>query len=371
MNIKDKLTLCNCVTFSRILIIFFLIYFAYVKELLIFSILFYVAAASDYIDGPISRKQNNSSKFGSDLDYSADKIIAFLSFFFVYLFKPEIIMDNKIPYFILITIIILHEMAFKFKNKNKIMLHTNSARIFIGYYYASLPIIFLLDSYRPLFYLSIFLGSWSIAEMTILGYAKKELTLEVKSILKDKYDPFYYLTYAFPMKALLFPFMAYFVYLGEYGLFIFSFYIASFLDFIDGGLIHRIVRSNPIALRINEVLDNYFIIAFVSILLVFRAYLYEMDTLYLYGLIFIMAIFLIINLQKRYSIIEDNSTVNRLFLIVTYALLPLPIVMPYLKLVLLAIIALGLFSIAYHFTSYIFYGKSGSEYPSPLPEQLN
>ena len=371
MNIKDKLTLCNYVTFFRILMVFFLIYFAYVKELLIFSILFYVAAVSDYIDGPISRKQKNSSKFGNDLDYSADKIIALLSFLFVYLFKPEIIMDNKLPYLILITIIIFHEMIFQVKIKNKIMLHTNAARIFIGYYYASLPLVLLLDSYRPLFYLSIFLGSWSIGEMAIMGYTKKDLTYEAKSLFKDKYDPFYYLTYAFPMKTMLFPFMTYFIYLGEYGLFIFSFYIASFLDFIDGSLINRIVRSNPIALRINEFMDNYFIIAFVSTLLVFRSYIPEMNSLSLYGLIFIIAIFLIINLQKRYSIIEDNSTVNRLFLIVTYALLPLPIVMPYLKLVLLAIIALGLFSIAYHFTSYIFYGKSSSEYPSPLPEQLN
>lgn len=371
MEIKDKLTLCNYITFSRILIIFFLIYFAYMKQLLIFSILFYVGSASDYIDGPISRKQKNSSEFGGNLDYSADKIFFLLSFLVIYLFRPEIIMDNKIPCLILITIIILHNLVSRFKNKNKIKLHIHSGKIFIGYYYCALPIILLLESYQPLFYLCILLGSWSIGEMTILEYTRKDLTPDVKSLFNKKYDLFYYLIYSFPMKAMLFPFMMYFIYLGEYSLFLFSFYIASVLDYIDGDITNRILKSDHICLKINQILENYFIVGFISTLIVFRSYLYKMEALSIYGLIFIISIFLIITLQKRYSIIEDNNTLYRIFLIVNFALIPMSIVLSYPKIILLIIILLGLFTIAYHFTKYLVYGKSSSEYPSPFPEKLN
>jgi phosphatidylglycerophosphate synthase len=371
IKIRDKLSLSNNITILRVLTILLLVYFAYNKQLLIFSILFYFCSASDYIDGPISRKNNSSSEFGSNLDYSADKILFLLSFLFIYLFRPEIILENIIVYILLIAIIISHNLVSHFKNKNKIKLHTNSGKIFIGFYYCSLPIILYLDSYRPLFYLCIILGSWSIGEMTILEYTRKDLSPEIKSLFNRKHDPFYYLINAFPMKAMLIPFIIYFIYLGEYSLFILTYYISLILDYTDGPYIKRILQSDPICVTINNFLNKYFIIGFLSALLVIKPPAYEMGAVYVYGFSSIILISLILNIQERYFFTREKNHLNSGFLVATYLLLPLSIILPTPRMFLGIVILIGILNIAYVFTLYAFYGKDSSKYASPVLEQSN
>jgi|TARA_A100001015_G_scaffold239947_1_gene273476 CDP-diacylglycerol--glycerol-3-phosphate 3-phosphatidyltransferase len=77
----------NIISFSRIFLIFPIIFFILIGEMYISLALFLLGCLTDYFDGLVSRIYNQESIFGANLDLLADKIFVcclmiFLSFHF-------------------------------------------------------------------------------------------------------------------------------------------------------------------------------------------------------------------------------------------------------------------------------------------------
>ncbi len=74
-SFKEKIP--NCLTFSRIAIIPFLVIAYFTEEGLktVTSTLFIIACISDYLDGYLSRRWNVQTKFGELMDPIADKLV--------------------------------------------------------------------------------------------------------------------------------------------------------------------------------------------------------------------------------------------------------------------------------------------------------
>lgn len=74
----DKINIANCLTVSRIALVFpivVLLYFPSLWTCWIAAALFCVASFTDYLDGAIARRTNMVSTFGKFLDPLADKLL--------------------------------------------------------------------------------------------------------------------------------------------------------------------------------------------------------------------------------------------------------------------------------------------------------
>ena len=65
----------NIITFLRILVTPFLVFFIFQNNKIVFIVLLLLAAATDFLDGYIARKFNVASKSGVIFDAAADKIL--------------------------------------------------------------------------------------------------------------------------------------------------------------------------------------------------------------------------------------------------------------------------------------------------------
>ena len=89
--IKEMRKLPNLITSVRLFLIPVLFFFAYTKNLTLFTVFFYICGLSDQIDGIVARKLNMCSKFGNNLDSFADELYYYLGLIFLYMIKPSVI----------------------------------------------------------------------------------------------------------------------------------------------------------------------------------------------------------------------------------------------------------------------------------------
>ena len=93
------MTISNKITITRICLIPVMIIFALIPSLnqnnlfwsittgqLIFTIVFIIAAASDFLDGYLARKRDEITTFGKFLDPIADKLLVLAGFLFLLVF---------------------------------------------------------------------------------------------------------------------------------------------------------------------------------------------------------------------------------------------------------------------------------------------
>lgn len=191
--ISELKTLPNMITSIRFILAPFLIYFAYTKEILIFSILFYVCGISDYIDGPIARRYNLTSELGSFLDNVADELLLLSGLFFIYLIKPEIMIDNILAFVIFLSLYAIERILFFGLHKGKPRLHLYSGKTFVRAFYIFLPVMFYVVNYLPFLYLILSLGGITLIEQSIIYIKYKEIDIEIKSLVNPKYNPFSYI----------------------------------------------------------------------------------------------------------------------------------------------------------------------------------
>jgi len=80
--------MANYLSFSRIFLIAPILFFLFLDYKNLAFILFVIASITDYLDGYVARKYNQSTAFGSSLDLLADKLlIVSLLIWFVYYFS--------------------------------------------------------------------------------------------------------------------------------------------------------------------------------------------------------------------------------------------------------------------------------------------
>lgn len=357
----NKFSMANSITYLRFILIFFLIYFAYNKNLLAFSIVFYTCGISDYLDGPISRRMKSASELGSHLDFMADGILFVLSFLFIYLIKPEIYTNNRIAYSIFFLAFLFERIIFVLKNRGRSRIHTYSAKLFIGFYYFFLPIIFFLDSYRVLLYILLMLGSWAFIELSLLYLLYPDGNSDMKSIFSDSNNPSYFIA-TLPMRIILLPFLLYFIYISQYILFLLGFFISVLLDFVDFSFIKRIKADAPNQRIIYQFANDYYII----ILLIFamlNELSFHLPSIFLYELIVLIAIMLIKKSISKNLKADKIIVSEKIFLFTTYAFLPLIIALRNHNVLLTLIILAVLFSIIQYFTQARHVGSDSNRSP--------
>ena len=85
---KQLLLIPNILTLSRIFLIFPSIYFLEKSEFLIASLLILIVLLTDFFDGYLARKLNQTSYLGAILEPVADKLVVIA--FFTYLFLDQV-----------------------------------------------------------------------------------------------------------------------------------------------------------------------------------------------------------------------------------------------------------------------------------------
>jgi len=88
----NKFTIPNMISFLRIILIPFIIYFLTMKsvEYLIYALaLFMLASFTDFVDGWLARKLKQESEFGKFIDPIADKFLVIASLFAIITIDPE------------------------------------------------------------------------------------------------------------------------------------------------------------------------------------------------------------------------------------------------------------------------------------------
>lgn len=183
----------NIITSIRFVLAPFLLYFAFTKELFLFTVLFYICAISDYIDGPIARRFNLTSELGSFLDNLADELLLLSGLAFMYLLKSEIMLDNLAIFVVFLSIYVVERILFYRLHNGKPRLHLYSGKTFARAYYLFLPVMFFVNDYRPFLYLILSLGTITLIEQSVIYLKYKEIDTEMKSIINPKYNPLSYI----------------------------------------------------------------------------------------------------------------------------------------------------------------------------------
>ncbi|NMC59339.1 MAG: CDP-alcohol phosphatidyltransferase family protein [Candidatus Methanofastidiosa archaeon] len=191
--LKELKSLPNMITSIRFILTPFLIYFSFTKNLLLFSILFYVCGISDYIDGPIARRYKLTSELGSFLDNVADEMLLLFGLLFIYLIKPTIIIDNIMAFVIFLSLYAIERLLFFGLHKGKPRLHLYSGKTFVRAFYVFLPVMFYVNTYSPLLYLILGLGAVTLTEQSIIYIKFKKIDVEMKSLINPKYNPLSYI----------------------------------------------------------------------------------------------------------------------------------------------------------------------------------
>lgn len=191
--INELKSLPNMITSIRFILAPFLLYFSYKNELFLFTVLFYVCGISDYIDGPIARRYNLTSELGSFLDNVADELLLLFGLIFIYLLKPEIIMDNILIFAIFLTLYAIERVLFFGLHKGKPRLHLYSGKTFVRAFYIFIPVMFFVNNYRPFLYLILLLGVVTLIEQSVIYLKYKKIDPEIKSFINPRYNPLSYI----------------------------------------------------------------------------------------------------------------------------------------------------------------------------------
>ncbi len=191
--INELKSIPNMITSIRFVLAPFLLYFAFTNELFLFTILFYVCAISDYIDGPIARRFNLTSELGSFLDNLADELLLLSGLAFMYLLKPEIMTDNILVFAVFLAIYAFERILFYGLHNGKPRLHLYSGKTFARAYYLCLPVLFYVNNYKPFLYLILALGAITLIEQSVIYLKYKEIDPEIKSFINPKYNPLSYI----------------------------------------------------------------------------------------------------------------------------------------------------------------------------------
>ena len=148
-------------------------------EMAIFYVVYFACVVSDFIDGPIARRTNSTSNFGSLMDSVADIVLALVV---LVIFIP--ILDLQ-PWMFAMIAIVLSVRALSFgigfvKYRTFTMLHTYSTKV-AGAFLGLFPILlFLFD--LPITITFLFIGALlSGLEELAITIRSKELDRNIKS----------------------------------------------------------------------------------------------------------------------------------------------------------------------------------------------
>ena len=182
MRLFEELKLLpNQITLIRIVLIPFLVYFAYREELVLFLVLYIIASLSDLFDGLAARKMGISSEFGSIFDASADMLLVFTMIPVLYFLAPAILSKYLMVIGVIIAMALVRILivAIKFKGKAALHLYTGKASMVALFFGMLLLLLTGIDYLIVCFLVLVILDL--IEEIAIM-LTRATLDLDTKSI---------------------------------------------------------------------------------------------------------------------------------------------------------------------------------------------
>jgi phosphatidylglycerophosphate synthase len=143
-----------------------------------------LALATDLIDGPIARRMNQTSRFGSKFDSLADQILQLSAIAWVLLLMPEIFIDNPLASALAIATYLASLIVgiLKFKRIANLHLHLSKASGLV--LYAFLIHAFLAGRYSPILFAFASAGFvMSSAETLLLQLLHSKVDEHIGSLL--------------------------------------------------------------------------------------------------------------------------------------------------------------------------------------------
>lgn len=121
---KENLTVPNFLSLCRILFIPLLLYFVHNEMRLAFMISYLLVALTDFFDGKVARKFNQTSDIGKTLDSFCDLVFYLSTAYYIYKLYPHQLTPNLPLLYALIAIIALSFIVSLVRIKKPMMLHT-------------------------------------------------------------------------------------------------------------------------------------------------------------------------------------------------------------------------------------------------------
>jgi phosphatidylglycerophosphate synthase len=121
---KENLTVPNLLSISRILFVPLLLYFVHKEMRLAFMISYLLIALTDFFDGKIARKFNQTSDLGKSLDSFCDIIFYLSTVYYIYKLYPHQLKPNLPLLYVLLGIVALSFIVSLIRLKKPMMLHT-------------------------------------------------------------------------------------------------------------------------------------------------------------------------------------------------------------------------------------------------------
>jgi phosphatidylglycerophosphate synthase len=126
---REILNIPNSLSLSRIILLPLLFLLTFLKMDYLFLISYIVIGSTDYFDGKIARKFNQTSEFGKTIDSVADLFFYLGTLAFVYFWFPDIV-DGNITMLIIFFVFFISSFAVSWIKLGKpILMHTNLLRL--------------------------------------------------------------------------------------------------------------------------------------------------------------------------------------------------------------------------------------------------
>ena len=122
MNLATRLTVL------RIMLSALLYPLAYYQQRLLFIVIFFIAAATDLLDGYLARRYKQSSEEGAKLDTFADQFMLVSCAYYAYYLEPEIVWHSAYPYVVGLWIVLNNIVCWN-KHKRLANFHLYSAKL--------------------------------------------------------------------------------------------------------------------------------------------------------------------------------------------------------------------------------------------------
>ena len=128
-----------------------------------------VCGVSDWLDGWVARRWNQTSAVGAKFDSIADQLLLISAVFWVGLLRPELFLDNPVAVFLALTVYLLSLAVGLIKFRRVANLHLKLSQVTAYVLYALLIHTFLAPQYSPiLFWVAWLMFTLSSSETLIL-----------------------------------------------------------------------------------------------------------------------------------------------------------------------------------------------------------
>lgn len=182
MNKKEIFTIPNIITFSRLLIFPFILYFVLAKKETLFAVFLVYNLLSDAVDGFIARRFKMATELGARMDSFADNLTYLLVFIGIFSFKLEEFIPHMTSFLIFISSLVSTVIFSLIKFRRFPSLHMYITKV-NGYIQGAFLIcLFTVGFITPYYYFMIFCGILGAIESIAIQLVLPEMRSNVKGL---------------------------------------------------------------------------------------------------------------------------------------------------------------------------------------------